>query len=122
MADPAARMGCRGLLPAVGDRHRAALFPAVVLMTARKAAKEPEAPKYPWSCGFCAPADGKCHDTRERCRGVWPGFVPVTPDNPRGEAVCECAAATHHAEAVIYAITTEDVQLPVEVASHDAVA
>lgn len=86
-------------------------------VTARKTPKKPDAPAYPWSCGFCAPADGRCHDTRERCRGVWPGFVPATPENPRGEATCQCWAQSHYAEpAVLYAITVEDVELPAEVA------
>ena len=95
-------------------------------MTARKA-KEPEAPAYPWSCGFCAPRGGtECHDALGRCRGVWSGFVPVTDENPGGEAVCECAAANHYAdEAVVYAIPVVDVELPAEVeggVSYDSVA
>lgn len=69
-----------------------------------------------WSCGFCSPSGGRCH-AQGKCRGIWPGFVPRTKDNPRGEAVCQCYAAGHHAAlAVIYPFPVVDVELPEEVA------
>jgi hypothetical protein len=68
-----------------------------------------------WSCGFCGPADGVCHDVHGRCREVWghpsAPFVPPQVD-VSGEVLCACALAGHPKVPAAPARPVVDVPLP----------
>ena len=96
------RIGDAAVQLAAGPAGRRAL---------RKAAATGESRS--WSCGYCAPGGaGNCRDVRRRCREVWAGFAPATPDNPDGAVLCACAMAGHPAEKVVPVVPVTDVPLP----------